>query len=79
MHSGSPALMIRKIYTNKQEISDMVEKILENGAYEFNGVVIFRNPILAISHLYNLGLVDINLSEIYTPDFSPKKNKNTNK
>lgn len=72
VHNGYPALMIRKIISDRAVISQLARQILEQGTYNINGVLIFRNPIIAVNHLRELGLVDINLAEIFAPDFSKK-------
>jgi len=74
-HNGTPSLMLRKITTEKKLINDIAFKILQKGIYEFNGILIFRNPIIALNHLHQNGLVDFSVSDLFMPDFNPKNNK----
>jgi len=57
IHNGKPALMIRKIFTQREDIEEIVGRILKEGKYEFRGVLIFRNTLLAIRALKEVGLI----------------------
>jgi len=64
-HNGTPALMIRKIITDKKIITEIANQILKKGTYEINGVLIFRFPLNAIVELYKVGLLDENIKKAY--------------
>jgi len=64
-HNGYPAIQIRKIVSDKKIITKIAKKILEEGVYEVNGVLIFRNPIIAIKNLKNLGLIESDVDDFF--------------
>lgn len=56
-HNGKPALLIRKIMTNKEDVKEIVSEIVRKGKYEFEGVLVFRNVVVAIRALKDANLI----------------------
>ena len=58
MKDGKPTLIIRKTFTTKNEINNILRDILTNGFIEIKAIVKFRDPLSAKIRLKKLGLID---------------------
>jgi len=64
-HGGKHNLLLRKFISDPSDVEHIAKQILESGVYEFHGVLIFRNPIVAIQKMIEL--------EMLPKDFLNKK------
>lgn len=55
--NGRYALMLRAFVYEKSKISKIISDIIKKKEYKFNGILIFRNPAMAILRLKELGLI----------------------
>lgn len=56
-HNGKNALMLKLIVTRPEDIRPIVERIISDGQYEFNGVVTFAHKLNSIARLMRANLI----------------------
>lgn len=56
-HNNRSALMLRKIFVNREIIKRLVLEILRKGTFEFNGEIVFINKEKAIERLKQAELI----------------------
>ena len=60
-HGDKKTLLLRKFISNPEDVENIAKSILENGYYEFKGVLIFRNPIVSIQRMIEMGMLNKNI------------------
>jgi len=57
VYNNKPALMIRTFVNDSKIIEEIVEKMMKDGYYDFNGRLVFKSPLISIISLINSGLI----------------------